>query len=321
MNVINRKRKVALAGLGDIAHKVYLPLLAHHEKVEVAGVMSRSEATVQRVTQTYRFPQGTTDLEELLSWDLDAVFVHSPTETHYDMVKACLERGISVYVDKPLTTDLAKSRELAALASKKGLLLAVGFNRRFAPLYVRAKAWVEETGGFVQAAAAKHRTTLQKGSSSDTIYDDLIHMLDLLLWLGGSDYELLHHHLSEDEQGRLLHTSGELGLGRNVTGRYSMIRQAGADMEKLELHGSGRSAEIVNLERAVLCEHGRPPETREFGSWEPILHRRGFSGAVDHFLEHLASPEDCTIRAERVMRSHELASRLAEQQKGGTDNG
>ncbi|OZB91924.1 dehydrogenase [Paenibacillus sp. XY044] len=318
---MNRKRRIALAGLGDIAHKVYLPLLAHHEKVEVAGVMSRSEATVQRVTQTYRFPRGTTDLEKLLSWDLDAVFVHSPTETHYDVVRACLEHGVSVYVDKPLTTDLAKSRELASLASSKGLLLAVGFNRRFAPLYMRAKAWVEETGGFVQAAASKHRTTQQKGSSSDTIYDDLIHMLDLLLWLGGTDYDLLHHHLKGDEQGRLLHTSGELGLGGDRTARYSMIRQAGADLEKLELHGSGRSAEIVNLEHAVLCERGEPPETSGFGSWDTILQRRGFSGAVDHFLEHLSSPEDCTIRAERVMTSHELASSLAEQQKGGTDNG
>lgn len=124
MNIPVRKR-VALIGIGDIARKVYLPLLSRHDQAEIVGVLSHSSATVQRAVQTYRLQKGTTDLNELLSWDIDAVFVHSPTPTHYELVTRCLEHGVSVYVDKPLSYDLEESRRMAELAENKGLLLGL----------------------------------------------------------------------------------------------------------------------------------------------------------------------------------------------------
>ncbi|NUU62541.1 Gfo/Idh/MocA family protein [Paenibacillus agri] len=311
MKVPDRKR-VALVGIGGIARKVYLPLLANHPQVEVAGVLSRSATTVQDTLETYRFPQGTTDLNELLSWDVDAVFVHSPTPSHYDIVMKCLERRVSVYVDKPLSYNLKESQEMASFAQEQGVLLAVGFNRRYAPLYMTAKAWLEQAGGISQCTAVKHRTELQSGSSRETVYDDLIHMLDLLLWLCGNDYELLRSMLQSNKEGQLLQSSGLLGWSSGASGMFSMIRDAGTDLEKLELHGNGRSAEVVNLETAVLYEKGGLPRSQGFGSWDTILQRRGFSGAVDDFLSHIDSPEQCGIAAAAVLASHKLAEELSD---------
>lgn len=164
-------------------------------------------------------------MDELLSWDLDAVFVHSPTTTHYDIVTKCLEHGISVYVDKPLSYDLEESRRMAELAENKGLLLGVGFNRRFAPMYVTAKSWLEEAGGISHCHAIKHRTKLQLGSSRETVHDDLIHMLDLLLWLCGDQYELLRSNLQSNGEGRLVQASGMLGWEQGSVGMYSMLQR------------------------------------------------------------------------------------------------
>ncbi|WP_150275806.1 Gfo/Idh/MocA family protein [Paenibacillus tepidiphilus] len=304
--------RVGLIGLGDIARKVYLPLLSRHDQVEVAGVLSQSPATVQRAITSYRFPKGTTDLHELLSWGLDAVFVHSPTDTHYEIVTRCLEAGVSVYVDKPLSYHLEESRRMAELAEDKGLLLGVGFNRRYAPMYAAAKAWLEKSGGISHCLAVKHRTKLQNCSSRETVYDDLIHMLDLLLWLGGSDYELLQASLKADDEGRMLRSSGMLGWNGGVSAMFSMVRDAGGDLEKLELHGNGRSVEVTDMERAVLYEKGALPRTQGFGSWDTILERRGFSGAVNHFLNNINTPEQCGISASAVLPSHELAAKLAD---------
>ncbi|MDR0269245.1 Gfo/Idh/MocA family oxidoreductase [Paenibacillus sp.] len=316
MNDSIRKRRVAMIGIGDIAHKVYLPLLAHHEHAEVTGVMSRSEETVRRTVERFRFQHGTTDVNELLSWGTEAVFVHSPTATHYEIVKACLQNGLSVYVDKPLSSDLSECRELAALAESKGLLLAVGFNRRFAPMYPEAKAWMEEAGGFDQAAACKHRTSQQSSSSRETVFDDLIHMLDLLQWLGGDSWKPVQQQLEKNKEGRMLQASGVIDFGNSRYANYGMVRQSGTDLEKLELHGGGRSVEVANLEQAVLYEKGKPPVTKTFGSWDTILERRGFAGAVNHFLECIPDPERCTIRADLVMGSHELAARIADNNEG-----
>ncbi|NEW07245.1 Gfo/Idh/MocA family oxidoreductase [Paenibacillus sp. SYP-B3998] len=304
------KKRIGLIGLGDIAQKVYLPLLSVNEQVDIVGLMSSTQTTVDRMMMKYRVPFGTTDLNELLDQELDAVFVHSPTATHYDIAMQSIERGVAVYVDKPLSYQWEQSLEMASFAEKKGILLATGFNRRFAPRYVEAKQWLQEAGGFDWASAVKHRTKQQGHSAKETLYDDLIHMLDLLIWLGEVPYEVKTYNQHADSEGKLLHASGTLDFGSAV-GTYSMVRRAGFDMEKVELHGSGRSVEITNLEHAVFYEKGAAPSFRSFGSWDTVLERRGFASVVEHFLTSLGSPDSCSIRADRVLDSHQLVERLS----------
>ncbi|MNW62085.1 hypothetical protein D3C74_401940 [compost metagenome] len=89
-----------------------------------------------------------------------------------------------------------------------------------------------------------------------------------------------------------------------------MVREAGADLEKIELHGGGRSVEVVNMDTISYMEQGSLETKETFGSWDTVLARRGFSGAVDNFLACLDSPDDCLISASHVMDSHELAEQL-----------
>ena len=303
------KKRIGLIGLGNIAEKVYLPLLSQMDSVEIVGMMSTTDTTVVQVGKKYRLSGGTTQLATLLAQELDAVFVHSPTETHYEIIKKCFLQGIPVYVDKPLSYEWEQSVELASLAEKKGLLLAVGFNRRFAPLYMEAKSWVDQVGGFEWCSAQKHRTRQQSCSAKLTIYDDLIHMLDLLIWLGGTSYTREIHLQNVDEAGRLLHASGSLSFNTSV-GTYSMARQSGFDLEKFELHGNGRSVEVTNLQSANFYEKGALPQSKTFGSWETTLYRRGFVGVVEHFLQCLDSPQECSIRADLVLETHQLVEKL-----------
>ncbi|GIP38868.1 virulence factor MviM [Paenibacillus sp. J31TS4] len=301
--------RIGIIGLGSIAEKAYLPLLAAHPGVEIAGIMSRRKETVERIGRQYRIGHRYTQLSSLLRRGLDAVFVHTPTETHGEIVKECLRHGVHVYVDKPLSLEIKESLQMTEMADKRGKLLAVGFNRRFAPLYVEAKAWLEEAGGFDQCIAQKHRTRTQHSPARETLYDDLIHMLDLLLWLGCGSHGLSGYFQKDDELGRLLQASGSLSWGGS-TGYFSMNRQAGGDLERLELHGGGRSAEVVNLESGVFRDRTGGETNRRFGSWETVLERRGFAGAVEHFLACLERPEACQIRAEQTLPTHFLLEKL-----------
>lgn len=304
------KKRIGMIGLGDIAAKAYLPVIAHHPRAELVGVMSRSPQTVERIGEAYRIAGRTTSLDALLDRELDAVFVHSPTETHMSIVSACLERGVHVYVDKPLSYAWEESERMTELAARRGKLLAVGFNRRFAPMYVEAKRWLDEAGGFDLCVAQKHRTRQQSLTAKETMYDDLIHMLDLLLWLGAKPYEAAGWLCEKDGDGRLLHASGSLRFG-SAAAFFSMNRRAGSDMEKLELHGGGRSAEVSHLESAVFRDRRDGERTLRFGSWETIAERRGFAGIVDHFLDTLDRPSACTVRADLVLDTHRLVERLA----------
>jgi virulence factor len=308
------KKKIGIVGLGDIAVKAYLPVLLSHPDVQIEGIMSRRSETVNRFGEQYRLSARYTNLSRLLDQELDAVFVHTPTETHEEIVTACIDKGIPVYVDKPLSYSIEGCQRMSEAAARRNVLLAVGFNRRFAPMYAEAKAWLEEVGGIDLAIAQKHRTRQQKLTARETMYDDLIHIVDLLLWLGAGEQELLSCLQERDAEGRLLHVTGSVGYGQ-ATSLFSMSRRAGADLEKLELHGGGRSVEVTNLESAVWRDRDSGEVTRRFGSWESIGVRRGFAGAVEHFLKSLDQPEICTIRADQVMPTHKLIERIAA--KGG----
>lgn len=301
------KHRVAIVGLGNIASKVYLPLLCSHPAVEVAGLASRRSTTVESYGAQYRVPNRFTDFSKLLELKPGIVFVSSPTETHFEVVMECLKAGTNVYVDKPLSYDLAEAEEMTALAEEQGLLLAVGFNRRFAPLYREARAWMSEGGGFELATTHKNRTTSSRAPVRETVYDDLIHLVDTLVWLGGPA-ELGYYTQRIDDTAQLTTASGMLFLQEAVA-QFWMQRTSGGSGESLELHGGGRSTSITGLERGVFVAEGTE-YTRQPGSWDSVAYKRGFVWMIDHVLKSLVDPGACEIGAKVVLPTHQLCEQL-----------
>lgn len=80
-----------------------------------------------------------TDTDAWMVSGIEATFVHVATAAHGKVIRSLLGRGISVYVDKPISDDLDEVKQLIKLADPKGLLLTAGFNRRFAPMVRRLK--------------------------------------------------------------------------------------------------------------------------------------------------------------------------------------
>jgi predicted dehydrogenase len=79
----------------------------------------------------------------LANRDIDAVVVATPTSTHYALVKAALQAGKHVLVEKPITTESAQARELTELAAKVGRVLMVGHIFLFNVAVQRVRAYIE----------------------------------------------------------------------------------------------------------------------------------------------------------------------------------
>ncbi|HXA02293.1 MAG TPA: Gfo/Idh/MocA family oxidoreductase [Cytophagaceae bacterium] len=310
------KKRIGIIGLGNIAQKVYLPILSKHTQVEIVGILSRNPETVNKLGELYRIANRFTDLNSLLDKKPDAVFVHSPTETHFEIVLQCLKKGVHVYVDKPFSYSIKESHGMVKTAEENKLLLCAGFNRRFAPLYLEAKNFMEQANGFTTCIAQKHRTKLQNLISRETLYDDMIHILDLLIWLNNGKFELADYRQQTNKDDRLLHASGTLHLNK-AQGFFSMDRNAGHDLEKVELHGNGCSAEIINMEIAKFAKQKTDETIKSFGSWDDILYRRGFTGIVNHFLDSIDKPSECLITGKQVLATHELVEQLIRMSEPG----
>jgi predicted dehydrogenase len=61
----------------------------------------------------------------------DVVHITTPTQSHYDLAKQCLDHGGHVYLEKPFTLNLAEAEELITLANQKGLKITAGHNGQF----------------------------------------------------------------------------------------------------------------------------------------------------------------------------------------------
>lgn len=71
-----------------------------------------------------------TSIEPVLD-KVDAVSIATPTSTHYEIAANCLEHGVHVLVEKPMTSTVEQADALIAMAESKGLILQVGHQERF----------------------------------------------------------------------------------------------------------------------------------------------------------------------------------------------
>ena len=107
--------RVGVVGLGAIARKAYLPVLATRPDLEL-HLCTRNTATLAEVGDAYRVPHRHVDLDGLLAAGVDAAFVHAATVAHPALVERLLAAGVHVYVDKPLADTYADAEWLVVQA-------------------------------------------------------------------------------------------------------------------------------------------------------------------------------------------------------------
>ncbi|MHB1208682.1 MAG: Gfo/Idh/MocA family oxidoreductase [Acidimicrobiales bacterium] len=125
--------KIAVAGAGAFGIK-HLDALSRIEDVEVTAVVSRRLDQAKEVADRYGAVLATNDLNDVLvSRDVDAVILCTPTQLHASQALAVMSAGKNVQIEIPLADNLSDARDVAALATSSGLVCMVGHTRRFNP--------------------------------------------------------------------------------------------------------------------------------------------------------------------------------------------
>lgn len=295
--------RIGMVGLGSIAQKAYLPVLSQETGWQLVGLFSPNQEKTHAVCRQYRlsaFPSL-----DALAAQCDAVFVHSSTASHYDVVSTLLRRGVHVYVDKPLAETLPQAESLLALAERQGKTLMVGFNRRFAPCYRTLKSQLRQPASI---RVEKHRVdNIGPHSARFTLLDDYLHVVDTALWLAGESASLQGGVVRTNEAGHLCFTEHVFTTPTSqiVT---SMHRRAGSQRESVQVIDDGIIHHVDNLHDGWQ-EHAGCMTRAPVPSWQSVLEQRGFVGAIQHFvtaLEQDVAPETAgeqAVMAQRMIES------------------
>ncbi|MER6125982.1 Gfo/Idh/MocA family oxidoreductase [Streptomyces sp. NPDC001795] len=291
--------KVGCIGLGDIAQKAYLPVLALQPGIEL-HLQTRTPATLHRVSDSLHLSreQRHVGLDALLAQDLDAAFVHAPTTAHPEIVTRLLDAGVPTYVDKPLAYELADSERLVRLAEERNISLAVGFNRRYAPGYVQCADHPRDL-----ILMQKNRIGLPEEPRT-MILDDFIHVVDTLRFLvpGPIDDVTVRARV----EGGLLHHVVLQLAGDGFTALGVMNRLSGSAEEILEVSGQDTKRQVLNL--AEIIDHKGQPTVRRRGDWVSVARQRGIEQATMAFLDAVRAGK--VLSARDALATHELCERV-----------
>ena len=188
---------VAIAGLGRLGQRHAIQLARRTPNAQLVAVCSPVPTELEWARDTLAVDGRYDALSELLVDPLvDAVILATPTSLHADQAIACLRAGKHVFVEKPLSLDVAACEAVEAVARDcPDQVIMVGFVRRFDASYLEAKAaidcgdigtpfWVRsqtcdryDPDGFFVGFAA---------TSGGIFMDCAVHDIDLARWFLGN---------------------------------------------------------------------------------------------------------------------------------------
>ena len=181
-----KEQRVAVIGMGMWGKNIVRNFYNLNALEMVCDLDDESLKSVQE-----QFPgvRVTKDFHDIINDEtITAVAVVTPSHTHFKMVKAMLEAGKNVYVEKPISTVAEEARILTELADEKGLVLMVGHLLLYHPAVNRLKMLIEEgaLGELVYAQSDRLNVNYHKNDRS-VMWDLAPHDVSMIAYATGKD--------------------------------------------------------------------------------------------------------------------------------------
>ncbi len=168
------KLRVGVVGAGYVG-KFHAEKYAASDKAMLMAVVDLDGARAREVASELG-TEALTDYRTLLN-RVHCVSITVPTRDHYRVARDCMEAGLDVLVEKPLTAQLVEAEELVKIAETNGRILQVGHLERFNPAIRRLEGIINEPK-FVEC----HRLApfVERGTDVDVVLDLMIHDIDVI---------------------------------------------------------------------------------------------------------------------------------------------
>jgi predicted dehydrogenase len=160
--------RAAIVGLGRWGRSLVNAVQSKTDAIEFVAAHTRTRASAEDYCREKKI-QLRDRFEDILSdRNIEAVVLATPHSLHAAQVMAATAAGKHIHVEKPLTLDRPSAEQVVAAAKKAGMVLAVGFNRRFHPSVVEIrKRLASGQLGQVMSMVATHTTSTGQFIAAD----------------------------------------------------------------------------------------------------------------------------------------------------------
>ena len=250
------KIRFAVVGVGNIGSAHAATLYGGKVKGAVlAALCDVSDAVKARCAESYPDVPFYSDVEDLLSSDVDAVIISVPHPMHAKLAIRAFEKGKHVLTEKPMDIALSRGRQMAEAAQKSGRLFGIMFNQRTGNLFQKARELVQ-SGALGQLKRSVwiitnwYRTQAYydsgawratwNGEGGGVLMNQCPHQLDLWQWICGMPVSVTafceegkYHRIEVEDNATILakFQNGADGVFITTTGEYP-------GTNRLEISGS-----------------------------------------------------------------------------------
>ena len=257
------------------------------------------------------------DYREILG-EVDAVSIATPTPLHFPLAQECLERGVHVLVEKPVTETPEQARALIAAAARHGRVLQVGHLERFNAAILALEGTLG-TPRFIES----HRLApfKERGTDVNVVLDLMIHDIDLIQSLVGAPIE------SIDAVGASVFSSGLDIANARIRYANGCVANTTASRVSMKMERKLRLFQddayvSIDLQQKVLTIVRKPPAGAAAALGQVVIEERTYEQGdalkleIEAFLRAIREGRPPVVSGEDGLRALETAIRITEMVQG-----
>ena len=187
--------KWGIIGCGDVTEIKSGPAFNKVNNSSIAAVMRRDAAKAKDYAQRHGVPKWYDDANALINdVDVNAIYIATPPSSHEAYTISALNAGKPVYVEKPMTINVASAKNMMNVANEKNVKLSVAHYRREQPIFKKIKQLLAEKiiGDIRFAKLEFYKRSLSK---EELLVPKNAWRVDAAIAGGGLFYDLAPHQL------------------------------------------------------------------------------------------------------------------------------
>lgn len=304
--------KAGVIGVGYLG-RFHAQKYAALDDVELVGVCDANRAQAETVAAECSCT-AYTDYRKLLPF-VDAVSIAVPTSLHHEVARHCLEAGVDVLLEKPMTVTIEEADDLIRIADEKNLLLQVGHLERFNPAVQAMQPFLTEPM-FIESDRIS--VFKNRGVDVDVVLDLMIHDIDIILNIVKSPIDHIHTVGAPVATATTDIANARLIFKNGATANVTVSRISMTNVRKMRIFQPGSYINVDFAERRVmtlqleneLSESGMPKQKIDVASFSD---GDALKSEIEHFVTHVRSRNQPAVTGREGRRALEVALEVIAQ--------
>ena len=316
-------------GCGKVVHKKSGNAFRNVPHSRIEAIMRRDLNDAKASAEHFGVSRYCDSIEELLSMDIDAVYIATPPGMHYEQAMQCLKAKKPVYVEKPFARNYTEAKALTDAFEKEGVSFYVGHYRRALPRFLKIRDMLREgcIGKPLFVEFKLNRIFSPREAEESWLYNPVLsgggkfydispHTIDILNFLFGNMIEV-EGYAKNLGTGCPLENEVEVRFvtEKGVTGKARFHCTAKEKSDRIHVLGTKGSLEFsIHGKTDIIVRNMQEEMVEQFDLPDPKAVEESM---VQSVVEDLLGVSKCECKAKDVVITYEIIDKVLDEFYGG----